>query len=84
MKKGAKESYISCKPGCWSCDGIEPENLLFMIFLIEKEDNNTLVLKSDCKKNADIKLHKAQNAQYFCDGLQMQVEVFMKGDIQKG
>jgi hypothetical protein len=81
MKKGAKESYISCKPGCWSCDGIEPENLLFMIFLIEKEDNNALVLKSDCKKNADIKLHKAQNAQYFCDGLQMQVEVFMKGDI---
>jgi hypothetical protein len=52
-----------------------------MIFLIEKEDNNALVLKSDCKKNADIKLHKAQNAQYFCDGLQMQVEVFMKGDI---
>jgi hypothetical protein len=47
MKKGAKESYISCKPGCWSCDGIEPENLLFMIFLIEKEDNNALVLKSD-------------------------------------
>jgi hypothetical protein len=29
--QGFPES-ISCKPGCWSCDGIEPENLLFMIF----------------------------------------------------